>query len=153
MIHRKLSRWVYELLFYLPDVTREMALLETPAERDAVRWQVWRRLYRSWSYWGLCAAVGGLMIPVLFFGMRFGVLLRFKLGISSPYFDPLFMLVYLLAVGTLFSVVSMWPLRRMVLHELRMHLIARQIPVCIACGYDLRGGAAARCPECGTATS
>ncbi|MFO0838851.1 MAG: hypothetical protein U1D55_10015 [Phycisphaerae bacterium] len=37
------------------------------------------------------------------------------------------------------------PLRRV----LREHLIARGVPICIRCGYDLRGQVGARCPECG----
>lgn len=34
---------------------------------------------------------------------------------------------------------------------LREQLQVRGVPICIACGYDLRGLTEPRCPECGTA--
>jgi hypothetical protein len=34
---------------------------------------------------------------------------------------------------------------------LREYLQAQGVPVCLKCGYDLRGQVEARCPECGTA--
>jgi len=37
------------------------------------------------------------------------------------------------------------PLRR----YLRVQLAAAGIPICIHCGYDLRGSPSGRCPECG----
>lgn len=33
---------------------------------------------------------------------------------------------------------------------LRERLIARGVPICLKCGYDLRGQVEPRCPECGT---
>jgi len=39
------------------------------------------------------------------------------------------------------------PLRK----YLREQLNAKGVPICIACGYDLRGQVDPRCPECGTA--
>ncbi len=35
--------------------------------------------------------------------------------------------------------------------SLRAALAARGVPVCVPCGYDLRGLATRRCPECGAA--
>ena len=34
---------------------------------------------------------------------------------------------------------------------LREQLIAKGVPICLRCGYDLRGQVEARCPECGKA--
>jgi hypothetical protein len=39
--------------------------------------------------------------------------------------------------------------RRSIRRSLREQLCAIGVPVCIACGYDLRGQADPRCPECG----
>jgi len=41
--------------------------------------------------------------------------------------------------------------RRRIQHSLRQQLIARGTPICLHCGYDLRGQTEPRCPECGTA--
>ena len=35
--------------------------------------------------------------------------------------------------------------------HLREQLVARGIPICIKCGYDLTGNESGACPECGTA--
>ena len=34
--------------------------------------------------------------------------------------------------------------------SLREQLVERGVPICLACGYDLRGQLEPRCPECGT---
>ncbi|HPF41137.1 MAG TPA: hypothetical protein PK093_21060 [Phycisphaerae bacterium] len=39
--------------------------------------------------------------------------------------------------------------RRSIQRNLRRQLIASGVPICIRCGYDLRGQEDARCPECG----
>ena len=41
--------------------------------------------------------------------------------------------------------------RRNARRHLRKELVALKIPICLECGYDLRGQTDARCPECGTA--
>jgi hypothetical protein len=41
--------------------------------------------------------------------------------------------------------------RRPIRKDLRTGLVARGIPICIPCGYDLRGQQTPRCPECGAA--
>lgn len=44
-----------------------------------------------------------------------------------------------------------WFWRRRFTRYLRQQLVARGIPICLKCGYDLRGQTEPRCPECGTA--
>ena len=46
------------------------------------------------------------------------------------------------------AVLTILRLRRM-RRELRVELQKRGVPICIPCGYDLRGQSEARCPECG----
>jgi len=41
--------------------------------------------------------------------------------------------------------------RRGIERHLRTRLLAAGVPVCMHCGYDLRGQTQARCPECGRA--
>lgn len=146
-----LLRMLYDTAFYLPDVGREMCLLATQAERDAARWHVWRRLFRSAHYWLLCAAVVAVMIPLFLGGMWLATWTRLRVGSGIPQFETLFLTAYGAVCVAIFSVAGMWPLRRMVLRELRGYLNSRQIPVCVHCGYDLRGNSSDRCPECGHA--
>lgn len=41
--------------------------------------------------------------------------------------------------------------RRILPKEVRRELVRRGVPVCIGCGYCLRGSSASTCPECGIA--
>lgn len=43
----------------------------------------------------------------------------------------------------------MWFCRSVVQRRLREQLVAKDVPICIKCGYDLRGQNVPRCPECG----
>lgn len=49
------------------------------------------------------------------------------------------------------SVAGIWQfvLRSAIEQEIRVEMVARGIPVCMGCGYDLRGQVEQRCPECG----
>ena len=44
----------------------------------------------------------------------------------------------------------MWFCRSVVRRRVREQLAAKGVPICIECGYDLRGQDVPRCPECGT---
>lgn len=39
--------------------------------------------------------------------------------------------------------------RRRIRRSLRQQLIEIHVPICLECGYDLRGQVEPRCPECG----
>ena len=43
-----------------------------------------------------------------------------------------------------------WFWRHHLRRHLRQQLVDRGMPVCLKCGYDLRGQRLPRCPECGT---
>ncbi len=43
-----------------------------------------------------------------------------------------------------------WFWRHRLRRFLRLQLVKRGIPICLKCGYDLRGQTEPRCPECGT---
>ena len=54
------------------------------------------------------------------------------------------------AVGGLsFSLGFVWICRRDLQRSLRKQLLERGVPICVRCGYDLRGQTAPRCLECG----
>ena len=52
--------------------------------------------------------------------------------------------------GLLVSVGLVWLGRRDIQRFLRKQLLERGVPICLRCGYDLRGQTEPRCPECGT---
>ncbi|MCB9850467.1 MAG: hypothetical protein H6817_07145 [Phycisphaerales bacterium] len=53
--------------------------------------------------------------------------------------------------GAGFAIMIQYLHRRPYQRYLREHLQASGIAICLGCGYDLRGQATARCPECGLA--
>jgi len=59
--------------------------------------------------------------------------------------------------GTLSMAVFMWWVQYRCLQPriqrwLREELVRRKVPICVICGYDLRGQTTSRCPECGTSS-
>jgi hypothetical protein len=52
-------------------------------------------------------------------------------------------------VGGSTMVMVRWLWRGRCRRFLRQELVARGVPVCLKCGYDLRGLSGPRCPECG----
>jgi hypothetical protein len=61
--------------------------------------------------------------------------------------------VGLIAAGVSITtgIVGLWLARDRMQRSLRRQLLEAGRPVCIECGYDLRGQIEPRCPECGTA--
>ena len=51
------------------------------------------------------------------------------------------------SLSLVFGLNLLW--RKAWIRELRCLLRERGVPICLHCGYDLRGLAEARCPECG----
>ncbi len=51
-------------------------------------------------------------------------------------------------LGLCFWVVA-WPYRTRIRRNFRQELVRDGFPICVPCGYDLRGLAEPRCPECG----
>ena len=62
----------------------------------------------------------------------------------------LFIAVVVVVTGGSGTVGITWFLRNRCRRYLREQLVARGVPICLKCGYDLRGQVAPRCPECGT---
>ena len=96
---------------------------------------------RTWRFWLTLLALVGLYLTATALAVwtitqRFG---------SSEW-------VHRVAGGCFGAVVSLaaWRLfRDRTRHHLRERLVQLGVPICIPCGYDLRGSTD-RCPECGT---
>ncbi len=114
---------------------------------DASREQAVRELNAGFYTWRI--------IPVLVSHIAvlwaITTLTTYTIGRVAPWLKP--------ASGWLGVVVAlagyvgflMWALPRDLVRELRIKLVAAGVPVCLRCGYDLRGQPAdsERCPECG----
>ncbi len=99
-----------------------------------------RKLPRFW--FGLLGyTIGvGFLIAMILFSIRpwFTVSARMFVGIVGGF------------TGGSGMVVLTWFWRHRCQRFLRQQLIASGIPICLKCGYDLRGQTEPRCPECGT---
>lgn len=97
------------------------------------------REQRKWSRrvsFLLCFVVGFLILKYPF-AMIFDSL---GLGLYFPVTMLLSVVYFLVAMQLL------W--RRPLQQHLRQELVRRGKPICICCGYDLRGQSEPRCPEC-----
>ena len=113
----------------------ELNLLETKVERKKVYLRALKRLRRSpqlWIYYAIAIVVLG---ATMFLALR--VRGRFPWGLAG------------LIVGFSFAASIQFVFRRPLRKQIRLQLVAMGIPICIACGYDLRGQRQPRCPECG----
>ena len=121
----------------------ELEHFETPAEGRRVlkAWQ--KQLMYTPRFWltviGYTVAIGVTVALIL-------VLLRPWLGLSSRSFAAIVASV----TGVTGGVAIPWLSRRRCRRFLRAELVSRGVPVCLPCGYDLRGQQEPRCPECGT---
>jgi hypothetical protein len=70
--------------------------------------------------------------------------------LADRYRLPLWMMLTVFILATPVLVVSRyWAFKSRVQRSVRTWLVMRGIPICLRCGYDLRGQADPRCPECG----
>jgi hypothetical protein len=95
-------------------------------------------LIRPW-FWVLCASVVVFMIYGRgFLSVYFGLHGYISAGIVGA------------AAGISMTYGGFWFARRQIRLYLRHEMRGRGIPLCLRCGYDLRGTPSGRCPECGT---
>ena len=96
---------------------------------------------RSWSFWLVLLSLGVLYMTAAILAAR----------LFQKYIGPASWIVTLL--NSCAGVVVSWCVFRLFKHRTRRHLRERLVqlgvPICIPCGYDLRGSKE-RCPECGT---
>lgn len=123
----------------------ELLLFEREEDRTAA-WQSAPPLFkdRTWSY--LLVVTGILWWPVAIWLST--VVSARVLALRNPWFAVaigVFTLLLCLAQVVAFN----WFISRPVRRSLRRSLVACGIPVCLHCGYDVRGPIEPCCPECG----
>ena len=91
-------------------------------------WRLW-----AWTLFYLLSVVGAIYVG-LYFETRFPVASDIGLKV----------------VPLALAATCLWFCRSLLRRRLRVLLAARGVPICIPCGYDLRGQVVTRCPECGS---
>ena len=125
----------------------ELRRFPSVAEADAVvtEWQSRQMLIPG--FW-LALAAFALVVA----GVSFVVLKKVKpwLQLSERAFQVLYAMAVVPIFGAFMVIGTRWIYRRRFKRYLRERLEAMGVPICIKCGYDLRGQEEPRCPECGT---
>ncbi len=121
----------------------DLAHIEGLAERAALRESAKRRVMRGWWHFALT-------LLVVAAAPRLATYVANHLSRVLPV--PRFILTMLCISTIMFAYVAVLALlyRGRMRRAIRELLRARGVHVCLACGYDLRGGTGVRCPECGT---
>jgi hypothetical protein len=123
----------------------ELRLFEDRKVRSQAFRQARNRVLLERGRWLLilaCIVTSGICAGLLGFWMKT------QLGLRTPWLNG--------ALGAIAGAATVWVahflFRRPVQRHLRERLRALGVPVCLVCGYNLRGNLSGRCPECGTRT-
>ncbi len=122
----------------------ELALLDSDEDRRATLKALQRGLLRRPLFWLMSCGLGALngLAPLWSRYLWIPV-------VSNHLPRWLVSMLPAILVGASLGLILQYAWRRPLQRRLREELVARGIPVCIACGYDLRGQTEPRCPECG----
>lgn len=127
---------------YIPELGRyESADVAKTAWRSA-----WKRVFkrgRSWAFGLLILGIAPALIGLSMHALRRWI----GIPISPILMSGLVGGVVGGSIGLALQLSFRKPVRR----YLREDLVGRGIPICVECGYDLRGLSESRCPECGAA--
>ena len=120
----------------------ELNLLDSKQGRNTLYAVALKSLLRRPRFWIYVILVPTVLGPAMIFAVQwteanFPALRGYGGGLIGGMIGGL--------LGGTFQYVFRKPLRK----QIRLQLVTMGIPVCIACGYDLRGQREPRCPECG----
>lgn len=126
-------------IWLCPELTR----FKTAESRlAAFRLALHQTFRRNWKFDVLVSI--GLFLAVTLFAFVVNETKMFRA--VSIWIRFAFMVSFSWAGAFVLFILVRGPMRR----HLRTQLVEKGIPICLACGYDLRGQVEARCPECGT---
>ena len=123
----------------------ELQHFPSDADRQAAIDEVTNELRRSREEGRLAVLVVSLVAPILFIPIYL-----FIRGQASRYLPLTLAKLIGWGVGLVMMLIPIWlNIRRGAPTLLRKKLLARGVPVCMNCGYVLRGCPGPNCPECG----
>lgn len=120
----------------------ELARFPTEAEVREVRSKWYRMMYRRPGFW--VALIGYAVLAALVLAAIFIALRRW---VQVP--PAVVGAVVGSVVGGTCIIAVTGIYRHRFRRFLRRELLARGVPICLYCGYDLTGNTSRRCPECG----
>ena len=101
-------------------------------------------LLRSWRFWIYLIAYAAISIAILLpVVSKLNEYLSLSYGLRGGIIGGI--------IGGVFTIALQWFWRPPIRRYLRSQLQRQGIPICLQCGYDLRGQLTPRCPECATA--
>ncbi|MCH7591627.1 MAG: protein kinase [Planctomycetes bacterium] len=135
--YQRLSRLIPEVALFETDEQRKAAMRRASSitARGSGRLWIWLLLFL------MTLGIIPLLMRVTGLDVEWGRL-QTKYPIVRLIYGPLMMLL-------MYS--WLWFCRSVIRPRLRAQLVAKGIPICVPCGYNLRGQVDPRCPECGTA--
>lgn len=122
----------------------ELDYLDSKKARRAVYRKALRRIFKSPRFW-LIGVLYLTILPSVFLTLLYVVRRWTSISIPPAAFGGM---VGGIIGGTFMSAIQYvfrYPIRRC----MREQLVERGVPICVKCGYDLRGQTEPRCPECG----
>jgi hypothetical protein len=122
----------------------EIKRFDSPKSAKAAMKLAWRVVVVRPRFW-VFVAFYVICVPI-------GLALTLR-SFGTPPFIPPAMYGGLIGggVGGTYAAVFHWLFRSPIRRRLREELVKQGVPICIPCGYDLRGQSEPRCPECGAA--
>jgi hypothetical protein len=124
----------------------ELSQFADRAEGEAALSAARNRIFRQTRRWIILVVVllgVGVAIALLALGLK--NVLRTNVSWIGAFAGPVAGFVWVWVANVMF--------RRPIQRDLREQLAKRGVPICIPCGYDLRGSVSGRCPECGAPSS
>lgn len=127
---------------YMASRLPELVLFSSDDERKQALRQARRMTHPGLSVLGsaFASALGSALLLLVTY--QIFPALRSMLGLCGALIGAL--------TGATASLTWLWVTRPRVRRSLREQLVERGLPVCLECGYDLRGQIDPRCPECAT---
>lgn len=122
----------------------ELLRVDDPKEQTALYRAAYRPVVWTARYWALAIVLQGAI--QVFARLSVRLIVRW---LALPGAMGKWDMAGTAIGGGIGGLVLLWLIREQISKNLRKLLLARGVPICLTCGYDIRGQVEPRCPECG----